>query len=177
MKQDPVIRMNLPLRNSRIRLPLGQVFWREVGRGPILVFLHGSWRDGSQWLPLIDHLSQDYHCFALDLLGFGESERPKIHYSIQLQVECLDEYLKALHVPEVYLIGHSLGGWIAASYALNYLDRVRGLVLVSPEGIQADGTSRKLAVGAMVGREAADRLWYFAIAPASSTAVRSPQIH
>jgi pimeloyl-ACP methyl ester carboxylesterase len=139
MKQDPVIRMNLPLRNSRIRLPLGQVFWREVGRGPILVFLHGSWRDGSQWLPLIDHLSQDYHCFALDLLGFGESERPKIHYSIQLQVECLDEYLKALHVPEVYLIGHSLGGWIAASYALNYLDRVRGLVLVSPEGIQADG--------------------------------------
>jgi Predicted hydrolases or acyltransferases (alpha/beta hydrolase superfamily) len=131
--------MNLPLRNSRIRLPLGQVFWREVGQGPILVFLHGAWGDGSQWLSVIDHLSQDYHCFAPDLLGFGESERPKLHYSIQLQVECLGEYLKALHVPEVYLIGHSVGGWIAASYALQYLEEVRGLVLIAPEGVRAEG--------------------------------------
>lgn len=128
--------MNLPLRNSRIRLPLGQVFWREVGRGPILVFLHGSWHDGSQWLPVIDHLSENYHCFALDLLGFGESERPKLHYSIQLEVECLFQYLEALHVPEVYLVGHSLGGWIAASYALKHVENVSGLVLIAPEGVQ-----------------------------------------
>lgn len=131
--------MNLPLRNSRIKLPLGQVFWREVGQGPVLVFLHGTWSDGSQWLSVIDQLSQNYHCFAPDLLGFGESERPKLHYSIQLQVECLFEYLKALHVSEVYLIGHSVGGWIAASYALECLDHIQGLVLISPEGVQAEG--------------------------------------
>lgn len=131
--------MNLPLRNSRIRLPLGQVFWREVGQGPILVFLHGSWHDSSQWLPIIEYLSQDYHCFAPDLLGFGESEKPKLHYSIQLEVDCLLEYLEALHLPQVYLIGHSLGGWIAASYALNNLPNVQGLVLLSPEGVQVEG--------------------------------------
>ncbi len=138
-EKDPVIRMNLPLRNSRIKLPQGQVFWREVGQGPILVFLHGTWNDGTQWLPVIEHLSQDYHCFAIDLLGFGESECPKIHYSIQLQVECLFEYFKALHVSEVYLIGHSVGGWIAASYALKYFEQVQGLILVSPEGVQPEG--------------------------------------
>ena len=138
LKTDPAIRMDLPLRNSRIRLPLGQIFWREVGQGPILVFLHGSWDDGSQWLPVIEQLSQDYHCFALDLLGFGESEQPKLHHSIQLQVECLLTYLEALHVPQVYLIGHSLGGWIAASYALKYLNQVSGLVLIAPEGVQAE---------------------------------------
>jgi pimeloyl-ACP methyl ester carboxylesterase len=138
-ENNPENRMTLPLSNSRIRLPLGQVFWREVGQGPILIFLHGSWSDGNQWLSVIEHLSQDYHCFALDLLGFGESERPKLHYSIQLQVECLLQYLDALHLPQVYLIGHSLGGWIAASYALKYLDRVSGLVLLSPEGIQTEG--------------------------------------
>jgi pimeloyl-ACP methyl ester carboxylesterase len=131
--------MNLPVRNSRIKLPLGQVFWREVGQGPILVFLHGSWSDGSQWLPVIEHLSQDYHCFALDLLGFGDSEQPKLHYSIQLQVECLLEYLDALHIPQVYLIGYSLGGWIVASYALKYLERVSGVVLLAPEGVQVEG--------------------------------------
>jgi pimeloyl-ACP methyl ester carboxylesterase len=131
--------MNLLLRNSRIKLSLGQVFWREVGQGPILIFLHGSCSDGSQWLPVIEHLSQDYHCFALDLLGIGESERPKLHYSIQLQVECLFEYLEALHISQVYLIGHSLGGWIAASYALKYLNQVSGLVLLAPEGVQVEG--------------------------------------
>lgn len=138
LKMDPAIRMDLPLRNSRIRLPLGQIFWREVGQGPILIFLHGSWDDGSQWLPVIEQLSQDYHCFALDLLGFGESEQPKLHHSIQLQVECLLAYLEALHIPQVYLIGHSLGGWIAASYALKYLNQVSGLILIAPEGVHAE---------------------------------------
>lgn len=133
--------MNLPLHNSRIKLPLGQIFWREVGRGPVLIFLHGSWSDGSQWLPVIDRLSQDYQCLALDLLGFGESEHPKLHYSIQLQVECLGQYLEALHLSQVYLIGHSLGGWIAASYALKELEQVNGLVLIAPEGVQVEKQS------------------------------------
>jgi pimeloyl-ACP methyl ester carboxylesterase len=131
--------MTLPLSNSRIKLPLGQVFWREIGQGPILVFLHGSWSDSSQWLSVIERLSQTYHCFAPDLLGFGESERPKVHYSIQLEIECLLNYLNALNLPPVYLIGHSLGGWIAASYALEYSDQVSGLIVIAPEGVQEEG--------------------------------------
>ena len=127
--------MTILLRNSRIRLSQRQIFWREVGIGPALVFLHGSWSDSSQWLPLIDHLCRDYHCFAPDLLGFGDSERPDVHYSIDLEVECLAEFLETLKLRQVYLIGHSLGGWIAASYALKYLDRVRGVVLLAPEGL------------------------------------------
>ncbi|MFE1747204.1 alpha/beta fold hydrolase [Coleofasciculus sp. H7-2] len=131
--------MTLPLRNSRIKLSQGQIFWREVGQGPVLVFLHGSAHDSSQWLPVIDCLSQDYHCFAPDLLGFGDSERPDVHYSIELEVECLAELLEALNQREVYLIGHSLGGWIAASFALKYLEQVRGLVLSAPIGVEAEG--------------------------------------
>jgi len=131
--------MDLPLRNSRIKLSSGQVFWREVGQGPILIFLHGSWNDSSQWLPVIEFLNQDYHCFAPDLLGFGDSPAPNLHYSIHLEVECLGEYLEALHLWPVYLIGHSLGGWIAASYALNNSDQVRGLVLLAPQGVQVPG--------------------------------------
>jgi pimeloyl-ACP methyl ester carboxylesterase len=131
--------MTSPIRNSRIRLSQGQIFWREVGQGKTLVFLHGSWNDSSQWLPLVKRLSQDCHCLVPDLLGFGESEQPKLHYSIELQVECLAEYLEALKLRQVYLVGHSLGGWIAASYALRFPDQVKGLVLLAPEGIQLKG--------------------------------------
>jgi pimeloyl-ACP methyl ester carboxylesterase len=129
--------MYSPLRNSRIKLSLGQIFWHEVGQGPNLVFLHGSWHDSSQWLSTIEYLSPYCHCFVPDLLGFGDSEYPNIHYSIELEVECLAEYLDNLKLRQVYLIAHSLGGWVATSYALKYPDRVKGLVLLAPEGIKA----------------------------------------
>lgn len=130
--------MTLPLRNSRMKLSQGHIFWREIGQGEALVFLHGSWSDSSQWVPVLEQLGLDYHCLAPDLLGFGESEHPNIHYSIELQIEALAEYLENLRLKQIYLVGHSLGAWIAASYALKYLDQVRGLVLIAPEGIQVE---------------------------------------
>ena len=128
--------MILPVSNSRIQLPQGQIFWREVGYGEPLVFLHGSHRDNSQWLSVMEQLSSNYRCFAPDLLGFGDSEHPDVHYSIAWQVECLETYLDALNLQQFYLIGHSLGGWIAASYALKNMKQVLGLVILSPEGIE-----------------------------------------
>lgn len=124
--------------NSRIRLSQGQLFWREAGQGQTLVFLHGASHDSSQWLPLLERLSRDRHCLAPDLLGFGDSERPDVHYSIQLQVECLAEYLAALHLENVVLVGHSLGGWVAASYALQHKQQVQGLILFSPLGVETE---------------------------------------
>jgi haloalkane dehalogenase len=85
--------MNYLFRNSRIKLPQGLLFWREVGEGMPIIFLHGAWNDSSQWLKVMELLSQDAHCLAPDLLGFGESDRPNIHYSIDLQVDCLAKFL------------------------------------------------------------------------------------
>jgi pimeloyl-ACP methyl ester carboxylesterase len=130
------IRMALPVRNARIKLPQGQVFWREVGQGTTLIFLHGSWREGDQWMPVIEHLSSTYHCLAPDLLGCGESECLDSHYSIELEVECLAKYHKALNMGQVYLVAHSLGAWVAISFALKYPKQVKGLVLLAPEGIR-----------------------------------------
>jgi pimeloyl-ACP methyl ester carboxylesterase len=131
--------MQSPLRISRIQLSQGQVFWREVGRGTPIIFLHGAYADSSQWLPVIDRLEERYHCFAPDLLGCGESKSPDIHQSIALQVECLAEYIEALRLERPYLVGHSLGGWVAASYAAKYGDRLQGLVLIAPEGMEVEG--------------------------------------
>jgi pimeloyl-ACP methyl ester carboxylesterase len=127
-------------RSSRIKLSAGQVFWREVGnrQNPVLIFLHGSWQDGSQWEQTIEPLSRDFHCFALDLLGYGNSTALKPPTSIEIEVDCLEEFVSALKLSPVYLIGHSLGAWIAMSYALRYPDRVRGVVTISPEGLSLD---------------------------------------
>jgi haloalkane dehalogenase len=114
-----------------------------VGQGDTIVFLHGAWEDSSQWVPLIEQLSAEYHCIAPDLLGCGESEQPNVHYSIGLEVACLAEHLDALRLRRVYVVGASLGGWIAASYALKYLEQVEGVVLLAPEGVQVEGLNRR----------------------------------
>ncbi|MBE8965332.1 alpha/beta hydrolase [Nostocales cyanobacterium LEGE 12452] len=131
--------MDTLFRNSRRKLSQGLLFWREVGEKTPIIFLHGAWNESSQWLSVMESLAQDFHCFAPDLLGFGESENPNIHHSIDLQVECLAEFLQAVKLEKVYLVGHSLGGWIAASYALKYPEKVDGLVLLAPEGVEIAG--------------------------------------
>lgn len=129
--------------HSRIQLSQGQIFWREIGQGPNLVFLHGSWQHSAQWISMIEHLYSDYRCFMPDLLGCGESGSPKLHYSIDVAVEALAEYLNSLQLDVVYLVGHSLGAWIAASFALKYPERVRRLILISPEGVQVPDQKRR----------------------------------
>jgi pimeloyl-ACP methyl ester carboxylesterase len=136
--------MDTLFRNSRRKLSQGLLFWREVGTDSDIVFLHGSWNEGSQWVPTMELLSHEYHCLAPDLLGFGESEVPDIHYSIDVQVECLAEFLAALKLDRVHLVGDSLGAWIAASYALKYPEKVLGLILVSPEGVATETTDKRL---------------------------------
>ena len=135
--------MARPISISRLRLPQGLIFWREVGYGEALVFLHGSTEDSSQWLPVMEHLGINYHCFAPDLIGFGESEHPNVNYSIAWLVETLAEYFAALNLQRFYLVGHSLGAWVGASYALKYPEQVMGLVILSPEGVEFSGYEKR----------------------------------
>ncbi len=130
----------VPIRNLRRQLKYGQLFWREVGRGQTVVFLHGSWTDGDQWNDMLSTLGQKYHCLAPDLLGFGESERlqDKSAYSIAMQVSTLAELLSSLRLDSVVLVGHSLGAWVAARYALQYPQQVQGLCVLEPEGMIHD---------------------------------------
>ncbi|GAB4135350.1 MAG: alpha/beta fold hydrolase [Cyanobacteria bacterium J069] len=135
--------MTLPIRNGRIRLPQGQIFWREVGQGIPIVLLHGTWGDGGDWLAVVDELSDYYHCLVPDLLGFGDSERPRRHYSVGLEVECLADWLEALKLRRVYLVGVGIGAWVAAGFALRHEDAVQGLVLLAPEGVKVAGADRR----------------------------------
>ncbi|HIK41253.1 alpha/beta hydrolase [Thermoleptolyngbya sp. M55_K2018_002] len=135
--------MTLPIRNGRIRLSQGQIFWREVGQGVPIVLLHDTWSDGGEWLAVVDLLAEQYHCLMPDLLGFGESERPRLHYSVALEVDCLAEWLEALRLRRVSLVGVGVGAWVAASFALKHEEKVDGLVLLAPEGVKVVGAEQR----------------------------------
>lgn len=132
------------LRTGRMKLPQGSLFWHEGGKphpqAATVVLLHGSWYDSTQWLSALPTWAQTHHCLAPDLLGFGESSRPGA-YSVALQVEVLASWLAALRVGPCHLVGHSLGAWVAAQYALSYPDQVKTLTAIAPEGV-SDRSSR-----------------------------------
>lgn len=128
--------MGCVVRNGRLRLSQGQIFWRETGQGKAIAFIHREYSEGSQWLEFLGNLGQDYQCFAPDLLGFGDSDPVVPLQSIQWQSEILAEFFTQLNLKKIHLIGDSLGAWIAARYALNYPEQIQGLILLSPIGLE-----------------------------------------
>ncbi|MEM9568921.1 MAG: alpha/beta hydrolase [Cyanobacteria bacterium P01_E01_bin.34] len=120
-------------------LPLSsgyRALYRDWGKGLPVVFLHGLMGNHRHWLGVMQGLKRDYRCIAVDLLGFGESSEPVGTCGIGEQVAFVREIVQALALDRCVLVGHSLGGWIAAEYSLLYQNEIAGLVLAAPAGIQ-----------------------------------------
>jgi pimeloyl-ACP methyl ester carboxylesterase len=115
-----------------------QAAYQEAGAGSPLLLLHGFMGDSHNWKPLVALLQNHYRCISLDLLGFGDSSKPKIRYDIAQQVTFVHQVINALQLETCAIVGHSLGGWVASAYALAHPETVRALVLVAPAGIRDD---------------------------------------
>ena len=102
----------------------------EKGSGPPLVLVHGLGSSAMvDWGRLIAPLGRRYHVYALDLPGFGRSERPKdADYSIPMQVEAVRSFMAAAGVSRARVAGISMGGWIVARLAGEHPELVERLV-------------------------------------------------
>jgi pimeloyl-ACP methyl ester carboxylesterase len=106
-----------------------KICYYDIGSGPTLVLVHGLGGDADQWAFCFEALSATHRVIALELLGFGRSDKPDITYTIAGFVEMLDGFLRALDIKRASLLGHSLGGWIVAAFALQFPDQVDRLIL------------------------------------------------
>lgn len=105
--------------------------------GETIVMVHGFGADKDNWLRMARHFSDRYHVVVPDLPGFGESSRPAGSYDVGTQAERLADFIQALGVGKVHLVGNSMGGHIVALYAARYPDRVRSLALFDNAGVTA----------------------------------------
>ncbi|MDA0209976.1 alpha/beta hydrolase [Desertifilum tharense] len=103
---------------------------------PTVLMLHGFMGTKYNWRFLMELLSPEFHCISLDLLGFGDSGKPDMRYDIAIEVDFVQQVVKALNLQQFYIFGHSFGGWVASAYALKYPQAVLGLVLAAPAGIR-----------------------------------------
>src|SRR5216684_4487556 len=86
-----------------------KLHYLEAGKGAPVVLLHGLGGDGSRWRPNIEPLARDFHVFALDQIGFGESDKPLANYHTGMLAEFLVDFLKAVNAPKASLVGNSMG--------------------------------------------------------------------
>jgi abhydrolase domain-containing protein 6 len=122
-------------REVQVDVDDGRIVQLEAGSGPALVLLHGFTGTKENWLALMPLLATHHRVVAPDLPGWGESTRTEAaDYGYAAQAERLAAWLATLGDAPVILVGHSMGGGIAAVIAARHPERVSRLVLMDAGG-------------------------------------------
>ncbi|MFF0544755.1 alpha/beta fold hydrolase [Nocardia thailandica] len=109
--------------------------FRMSGTGPPVLLIHGIADNSGTWDPVFDALAEHYTVIAPDLLGHGESAKPRADYAVAAYACGMRDLLGVLGIDQVTLVGHSLGGGVAMQFAYQFPERVQRLVLVCPAGM------------------------------------------
>lgn len=104
-------------------LVFGQrIAYYDLGSGPTIVLVHGFASQARfDWGNVLLPLSKHFRVLALDQIGWGQSDKPVIDYSIQTFVDFLGEFLRELKVDHFSLVGESMGRWVVADYTIQAL--------------------------------------------------------
>ena len=112
-----------------------RVAYRSSGSGPVLLLVHGMARSSSTWRYVMPELAQRFTVIAPDLLGHGDSDKPRGDYSLGAFASGLRDLLLALGHERATVVGHSFGGGVAMQFAYQFPEHCERLVLVSSGGL------------------------------------------
>jgi pimeloyl-ACP methyl ester carboxylesterase len=130
MPQDCYIKV----RNLKIR------YWALGNKGTPVILIHGLGASADIWMYNVEALAKQHQVYALDLVGFGRSDKAESSFSPLDYTPFLDDFINALNIDGVSLVGQSLGGGIALHYAIQFPKRVNKLVLVDNAGLGKEVT-------------------------------------
>jgi pimeloyl-ACP methyl ester carboxylesterase len=118
-----------------VRIHGHDVAYRQAGEGDVLVFVHGIAGSSATWTPVMRRLADRYTVLAPDLLGHGDSAKPRGDYSLGAYASGIRDLLAVLGHERATFIGHSLGGGIAMQLAYQFPDMCERLVLTASGGL------------------------------------------
>lgn len=111
------------------------VAYRSAGSGPVIMLVHGIAGRSGTWTRVMPELARDHTVIAPDLLGHGESAKPRGDYSLGAYASGIRDLMVALGHDSATFVGHSLGGGIAMQLAYQFPERCERLVLVASGGL------------------------------------------
>lgn len=142
-------RWPVPCETLTVPTRYGQTFMLASGpeNAPPLILLHGSSTNSAMWIGDVAEYSRHYRVYAADIPGEpGKSEAVRSEINGPFGREWLQDVLDALQVGQTYLLGISMGGWIALQFAGECPERVKRLALLCPGGVSPPKVSFTLRV-------------------------------
>jgi pimeloyl-ACP methyl ester carboxylesterase len=115
---------------SSITTDQGIVHYEVFGRGKPVILLHGWLGSWGLWQNTMEYLGRYYRTYALDFWGFGESGKKRDTYAVQDFVSLVNQFMEQLGIVRAPLVGHSMGGTVSLSVALQHPDKVNKVVVV-----------------------------------------------
>ncbi|HTE21451.1 MAG TPA: alpha/beta hydrolase [Candidatus Limnocylindria bacterium] len=133
----------------------------EQGTGRPVILLHGIVSTHRYWEEIVGLLADKRKLITPDLLGFGESPKPrKGVYDLDQYIACLEQTFKQYHFSEPpLLVGHSMGAIIALRWTLLHPEKFSGLVLCSPVFLEESRFYQQIASIPLEGRLLASKFW------------------
>jgi pimeloyl-ACP methyl ester carboxylesterase len=115
-----------------------RVAYRDEGSGEVLLLIHGMAGSSDAWRELIPRLAKNYRVVAPDLLGHGQSTKPRGDYSLGAFAVWLRDFLDELGIARATIVGHSLGGGVAMQFIYQHPDYCERIILISSGGLGPD---------------------------------------
>ncbi|MET0454670.1 MAG: alpha/beta fold hydrolase [Mycobacterium sp.] len=115
-----------------------RVAYRDEGNGEVLLLIHGMAGSSDAWRELIPRLAKKYRVVAPDLLGHGQSHKPRGDYSLGAFAVWLRDFLDELGIARATIVGHSLGGGVAMQFIYQHPDYCERVILISSGGLGPD---------------------------------------
>ncbi|TET51299.1 MAG: alpha/beta hydrolase [Anaerolineales bacterium] len=125
----------------------GEVHYETHGRGDPVILLHGWLESWDHWTGLMEALGDDHKTYALDFWGFGESGKHHSAFAVPDYVGMVDQFMERLGIQSASVVGHSMGGTVSLSLALDHPGRVNSVVVVGSP-IVGDGLALILRLAA-----------------------------
>ncbi len=114
-----------------------QIAYVDEGKGDkVLLFIHGLGHSMLDWQKNLGYLRQHYRCIAVDLPGNGLSATGDYPYSLHFFAAGIADFIRKMGLTNVYLVGHSMGGQISMTLALQHPTLISGLILCAPAGFE-----------------------------------------
>lgn len=129
------------IERAEVSLHGHRVIFTIGGQGPPVILIHGIAGRAAQWDKTIEVLAETNTVVAPDLMGHGESAKPRGDYSLGAHASGIRDLLVGLGIERASIVGHSLGGGIAMQFAYQFPERCERLVLVSSGGLGTDVSS------------------------------------
>jgi len=156
----------------------GVVHFEVSGRGRPIIFLHGWLGSWGLWQETMDFLSHYYRTYALDFWGFGESGKKGDSFTVPDFVSLVGQFMESLGIIRAPLVGHSMGGTVSLSFALQHPEKVSKVVVIgSPINGSSLALILKMAGNPYIARLVFNAMWAlkFGIRVASPFITREPK--